>query len=187
MFMMVSLVLDWFAYCVTRQRLYTWVFYNWWAQREKHKDHMLSERLVGKNQMKTFLTACHWCQAFIITLSGSFAWRTESLAESLEMLEGEDKWKRETNCFHPDVPWHTTLHDSNHMERHQHWTTRQVKLNFERRLVNLFYLIIIFKTLFSCQEMSGAGLFYSGWPTCQEMCCGQMQTGDSAKRHFTIL
>lgn len=62
-FIVVSLIFDWFAYCATRQRLYTWVFYTWWAQTEKHKDQMLSERLVSKIPMETVLAACHWCQA----------------------------------------------------------------------------------------------------------------------------
>lgn len=39
---------DVFIHCVIRQRQYSWVFYTWWGQSEKHKEEMLSERMVGQ-------------------------------------------------------------------------------------------------------------------------------------------
>lgn len=121
----------------------------------------------------------------IITLSGRLAWRTESLAQSLEMLEGEDKWQRETKCFYPDVPGQNTLHGSNHVERYQDWNTRQVKQKQEFGEPVLFDHNIL--NFFACQEISGAAGLFSEWPTCQEMGCGQMQTGDFAKRFYHLV
>lgn len=41
---------DLFVHSVTRQRLYSWMFYTWRERSEKHKEEMLSERMVRREE-----------------------------------------------------------------------------------------------------------------------------------------
>lgn len=124
----IEFVFTWFV-CVVRQRQYSWVLYTWWGRSEKHREEMLSERMVCNIQMQTILLIIENVQQTHLFAGDSSrgAWpHAESVGTMETTHRAAAQRHGKTGGVTPSVPSETSSQDHDWVEGQQHWNTRPV-------------------------------------------------------------